>query len=248
MGAPERLDTTTRHVSPVSALHLPCAPMTSARSFLRFVRTSGHVLQRGPSLLWEVPIETGTWAVARKTRHRGVTIGLFLLGDQSPLVIREQVTKALDLIAEVDPRRYTGLRHDHVRVLVEDGPMSHYLSLTNTCVLSLDVVQNQPTERIALTIVHEATHARLYRGGVGYDRKNQARRERRCVLEQVDFLRRLAALGYRGTEARIQYYQNALSRPWWGPEAIHKRVLEYLRRSEFSGRLIRLYDVLCRPR
>ena len=195
-----------------------------------------------------MPIEFGEWAVARKTRHHGVTVGLFLLGDQSPLLLLERVTNALDLIAEVDPRRYRRLQHDDVRLLVEDGPMCQYLSMTNTCVLSLDAVQNRPREQLALAIIHEAAHARLYRAGVGFERKHQARQERCCVLEQIDFLRRLGALGYRGTDAWIQYFQNALSRPWWGREAIHKRVLHYLRRSDFSPRLIRLYDFLCRPR
>ena len=143
-----------------------------------------------------MPIEFGEWAVARKTRHHGVTVGLFLLGDQSPLLLLERVTNALDLIAEVDPRRYRRLQHDDVRLLVEDGPMCQYLSMTNTCVLSLDAVQNRPREQLALAIIHEAAHARLYRAGVGFERKHQARQERCCVLEQIDFLRRLGALGY----------------------------------------------------
>jgi hypothetical protein len=165
----------------------------------RLIIAVARVLQRGPKLLWEVPLETGGWAVARKTRYRDVTVGLFVLGAESPVAL-EHVMKALDIVADGDPRRFARIRHDRVRVLVEDGPVCCYRWLTNTCVLTLDAVRNDPPQTTALTIIHEATHARLYRAGVGHDRKNKARQERRCVLEEIAFLRRLASLGYRGTD------------------------------------------------
>ncbi len=120
------------------------------------------------------------------------------------------VEAALRLIAQVDPIRFARLRLDlkHVVLATHGGP--EYTHVTRSCLLSASDVQRQSPERVAMTLVHEATHARLSRAGFARAWSLRCRLELRCVHEEIAFAMRIP-----GTESLIDQARNAMENPWF---------------------------------
>ncbi len=115
-----------------------------------------------------------------------------------------RVEEALRLIKEYDPLQYKCLLRDLERVWVRvlAGPRGQFKYTLKACELDERFVLAAKTspEMIASTIVHETTHARLRRCGIGYDEKIRARVEGICFRRQIAFCRKLP----NGNEAREQ--------------------------------------------
>ena len=71
------------------------------------------------------------------------------------------------------------------------GLRGRYWSQHRAIVLASDFVRVRGNARIALTIIHEATHARLFRAGFGYDDTNRDRIERVCKSAEINLARRI---------------------------------------------------------
>ncbi|MBZ9671668.1 hypothetical protein LB543_14830 [Mesorhizobium sp. ESP7-2] len=115
-------------------------------------------------------------------------------GDEESKKINK-VAAALKLISDFDPIRYKRMHHDlnRIWVLTIAGWVGRYQQATSTCELDERFVLNQGTtpERIASTIVHEATHARLGRCGIGYQEELRTRVEQVCIRREMAFARKL---------------------------------------------------------
>jgi hypothetical protein len=109
-----------------------------------------------------------------------------------PVICR--VEAALLLIKLYDRARYNRLVRDLERldILVQEYSACYVHSI-KACRLDTRYVLAEDTslEEIASSIVHEATHARLCRLGIGYDETLRARVEMVCVHRQIAFARRL---------------------------------------------------------
>jgi len=105
--------------------------------------------------------------------------------------VRNRLRAALALIARVDPLRYRRLRRDMRRIalLRRGGP--EYASEVGACLLPSAYLKAGTTEAVATTIVHEATHARLCRAGIGYGPAMRPRVEAACIRQQIAFAERL---------------------------------------------------------
>lgn len=108
---------------------------------------------------------------------------------------RQRIGDALDLICKFDPIKYRHL-NCHLRAIWAGRCYSsnaHYLPSVRTCVLDIDYIDDPETRLadISCAIVHEATHARLMRAGIGYDSKNRVRVEQACVRRELAFARLL---------------------------------------------------------
>jgi hypothetical protein len=79
-------------------------------------------------------------------------------------------------------------------VLAHDA---YYESATRACMLDTRYVlaDATPLEDIAATIVHEATHARLMKRGIGYEEGLRSRVEKVCLRRQFAFAVRLPSGG-----------------------------------------------------
>jgi hypothetical protein len=81
------------------------------------------------------------------------------------------------------------------RVWVRLVPISNacYHVPLNACELDVRFVLRETTtlQEIAAAIVHEATHARLERGGISYDEKRRSRIEMVCLRRELDLLTKL---------------------------------------------------------
>lgn len=121
--------------------------------------------------------------------------GLRVIADDRVSPARTAVEEALGLIKRYDPVRYSRLSHDLQRVWVtvlvgNQGEYSHRL---RTCKIDTRFVLAEASrpELIASVIVHEATHARLLRCGIGYEEALRARVERACYRQMDAFAAKL---------------------------------------------------------
>ncbi|KIU45225.1 MULTISPECIES: hypothetical protein [Bradyrhizobium] len=106
-----------------------------------------------------------------------------------------RVEQALQLIKDSDPLNYARVVRSLDRVWVDLIPASValYDSSLNACVIDERHVVDPATtlERIASTIIHEATHARLEGWGIAYVERDRSRIEAICQRRELKFLARL---------------------------------------------------------
>jgi hypothetical protein len=158
-------------------------------------------------------------------RVDGMWVGTYFQRNAEQVMRR--VEEALRLIKTYDERRYKRLISDLSRVWVRlvPGGLGKYTHSLRACELDERFVlaETSPPEMIAATIVHEATHARLWRFGFGYDENVRGRVEAVCVRRELAFARRLPD----GELVREQA-QDALSNPpaTWTDTAVRDRDLE----------------------
>jgi hypothetical protein len=120
--------------------------------------------------------------------------GLWIGSYRAPAYL-SHVERALVLIREHSPLHYSRILRDLKRVwvsLLPDG-LAGYKHSLGACVLDERFLADPETSvaRIASAIVHEATHARLERCGVGYAEDQRARIEAVCFRRELSFANRL---------------------------------------------------------
>lgn len=146
-----------------------------------------------------------------------------------------RVEEALNLIKTHDPVRYARLIRDLERIWVtlSPGNFAHFDASIWACVLDQRYLLDDanPPERIASTLVHESTHARLWRRGIGYEGEElRARVEAVCFRRERAFAAKLP----HGERNRVQADQKLATyadRSYWTNEAFRKREAEGVRRA-----------------
>ena len=119
--------------------------------------------------------------------------GLWIGTDDEPSLLR--VEQALLLIKHHDRRRYDRIIFDLERVWVRLLPIgiANFNPRLNACELDSRYVlaDTTSTEMLAACIVHEATHARLWRCGIRYEEKLRQRVEAACFRRELAFAAKL---------------------------------------------------------
>jgi hypothetical protein len=183
----------------------------------------------------------GLW-MSHSRRIDGLWVGCWTSDGEKRLMAFGRVGEALSLIKQYDPLRYDRLRRDldRIWVFLLPGNWGEYRHALKMCVLDERFVLSETTrpEQIASTIVHEATHARLMCGGIGYEAASRARVEAVCFRRQRAFAARLPA----GEPAREEAERSLTGYPskFWTDEAFRERndqgaaeAFRYLGMSEF---------------
>ena len=126
--------------------------------------------------------------------------GIILSDTQESALFRSAVPSALQLIKQLDSRRFRRLQR-YISWIVNcplpyRGWQYHYP--TRTCRLDIEKATPEPdpdyaAAAIASTLIHEATHGALRARGIGYSAQLRSRVEHCCVREQNRFLARLAS-------------------------------------------------------
>lgn len=129
------------------------------------------------------------------------------------------LSEALQLIDMVDSRRYKRLERDLRRIILMRAGAPEFASEVGACMLRSRYVRENRSAVVATTLVHEATHARLWRSGIRYGPQLRGRVEAVCVGEQIAFAERL------GDTEILAYLREKLQRPWWTREQLHERRL-----------------------
>lgn len=119
--------------------------------------------------------------------------------ESKPYPALRRVEEALQLIKRHDTLNYSRITRNLDRIWVHLLPSAraHYDRSLNACALDERYVLNETTtlERIASTIVHEATHARLESWGITYEEKSRYRIEVICLRREHNFLTKLPDSG-----------------------------------------------------
>jgi hypothetical protein len=156
----------------------------------------------------------------------------------------EKVRAALDVIAEHDPDRLTELRERFDQVLIWYGPApanGSYLHSQRLCELNCEYVEKAEIEpaRVAMTLVHELTHARLMGTADPTRPMSVPQAEWLCIGSEVAFAKRLP-----GAEHLVSAAQRRMERrpQFYSPEAHAERTLENLRALSPPGWLMRLAE------
>lgn len=179
-------------------------------------------------------------------RIDGLWVGCF---DNDSTASLDRVAQALDIIKTYDRRRYDCLIRDldRVWVLIIPGGIAHFDYSIWACVLDprhvLDEA-NSPS-RIAATIVHEATHARLWRRGIRYQEDSRSRVEAICFRSERAFAARIPN-GEQIREQADQRLRAYASQDYWTDEAFRRRYndgsIEALRYLKMPNWLIRRFE------
>src|SRR6266568_5963531 len=135
-------------------------------------------MQRGTHLLKNLflraiagPVVRLAWFLAPKRQFDGITVGLLSPDPESVDTLFRKVHEALDMIATYDPKRLRRIQRDVQGLCVGSAPNDRRGSsgeYTRLCLVSETYVSSHDTStaQIASTIVHEATHVRIYGAGI----------------------------------------------------------------------------------
>jgi hypothetical protein len=115
--------------------------------------------------------------------------------ESDPYPALQRVEQALELIKRHDALNYSRTTRSLDRIWVRLIPSAeaHYERSLNACVLDERYVLNEAMtlEKIASTIVHEATHARLEGWGIVYVEDRRTRIEAICLRRELSFAAKL---------------------------------------------------------
>lgn len=104
------------------------------------------------------------------------------------------VVEALRIIAATDPKTLKRIVSSTPRILILPAAadsLGQFWWEVRACALDAGHVARDPPAEIAVTLVHEMTHARLHRLGFRYTRKLRSRLENICAKAERHFALRL---------------------------------------------------------
>lgn len=135
----------------------------------------------------------------------------------SPSAIKH-LDEALGLIESADKGRWQRLRTDIRRFFIVPAGGPEYWPFANGVTLDHSFIETADSASVALVIVHEGTHARLWRRGHRYAPRERGRMEAICLSAEADFARRLGL-----DEDRVRKIFARLASEWWSEDAVVDR-------------------------
>jgi hypothetical protein len=140
-----------------------------------------------------------------------------------------RVERALLLVKQHSPLHYSRIIRDLERIWIVllPGKAAEYNHSLKACVLDERFVADSATsvEWLASVIVHEATHAKLERYGIGYDEDQRARIEAICTRRELALAVRLpdSARLQQEIAGYLDWYLNPANRDYFRDAAFIKR-------------------------
>jgi len=183
--------------------------------------------------LWILP----TISEEKQTNHDGISLCDVNWNDLDDQEFFRETKRALQLIADTDPRRYQRVK-DHVDFIVniESAALATY-NPGNICKVDFGKYDfpNHPEwshYMYAATLIHEATHGYLRSKKFRYVKRNRLRIERICRSEENHFLSRIESA-----------WGDALRKPFnprdWDPISRFRRTRKQFQRIRESRELNR---------
>jgi len=175
--------------------------------------------------------------LSRSLPLAGFQARAFLPDAEDRMRITAQLAAAIQLLSRHAPIRLAALQRDLPRILV--GPTHHLaecIYASSMCLLQFEYVADPKTSplKLAMTLVHEGTHARLLRAGFPYEERLRRRVERLCVLSEIIFARRVP-----DSDADVSSAVGRLDRSdqYWSNASFDKFTFDALRQMGFLGRV-----------
>ena len=181
------------------------------------MQVAGRMLQSGVALLRRrlglvrTVALRAAMALSQRERICGIEV-VDLTRDKDAGAVFGKVRDALCLISNADPRRLDRIRGDARRLAVAalGEAAGEWWQDLRAIAIDRRHAERQTTAAVAMTLVHEATHARIQRRGVRYRPGIRERVERVCVAQEIEFAMRVP-----GTEALIKGARLKLEKRWW---------------------------------
>ncbi len=174
---------------------------------------------------------------APKDRIHGLVV-VDLINEEDAKERFSKVGEALQLIERLDPARMRMIQRELAQiVLFESGP--EYWPASRTCVLY--DIRDLSAVDIALHVIHETAHARLWRRGFRYSPEVRDRIERACVASEVRFLNRMPNGGRLRDEA-----WSKLDKQWWTADHVRNRRARDLEDLGAPQWIVRLWERIAR--
>jgi hypothetical protein len=173
------------------------------------------------------PLELVLMQLLLRTGPRRETQGLLLSCSSVGADCSEFFGKcetALDLIRTYAPHRFSRLLRDVRVVGLTSRGSSYYEPRLRTVFLDVGVVQRDSTH-MALTLIHEGVHARLYRAGIRNYAKDPGRHEQLCLRQEIAFASRLP-----NSEALVTQLKSASANPWWNEAGRRAQIQRFVGR------------------
>jgi hypothetical protein len=155
-------------------------------------------------------------------------------GDFTPQLLH-QLQATVDLIGTRAPRVLARMQRDVKRILIVASGGPEYWPFADGFILNQRFTTESDVEFIALTMVHESAHARLWRQGIPYTSSLRERIERICVRQELQFAQHLP-----DSDDYSAYVTRKLSSPWWTDEAVSLR-RAHAREAMWPRWLVRLH-------
>ena len=165
--------------------------------------------------------------------------------DDAHLAALRRIADALELIRSVDRRRYARLTQDVRRIILipQLGTPAAFIPSRRAVTVGPEYVTNASLPKLAMTLVHEATHARLHAAGIGIEEEIRARLERVCVEQEAQFAE---ALGPQHAHLAAKARQR-LDQPYWAAEERFAASFADLQRLGAPKWVLRVMSALFRP-
>ena len=134
------------------------------------------------------------WSLSKRSVIHGYHIGFGVADDHLPAA-QERVAAAIGLLAAAHPRWLRRMRGYVARIQIRQLVASVGVWHRGGRLVELDEAYlcrpDNTIARIASTLVHELTHARIDAVGIRYTTRNRIRVERACIAQEMAFVRRL---------------------------------------------------------
>jgi hypothetical protein len=179
------------------------------------------------------------FAISRK--HNRSDIKIAMLSDKNGSAISSKIDQALNLISEFDSRRYRQIKRDVKRIWIAAAPgyCAQWEEELQMCILDTDYFRRSDisASEMALTIVHEATHARLHKLKIGYAENIRERVERICIKSEIAFAKRLP-----DGQKLVEMAESGLQTPksYWTHTEFQQRDLDMLAEMSKKNWVIRI--------
>ena len=163
----------------------------------------------------------------------------------------ERLDEGLVSIAEHDPHAFSNLQlFGGILVFGNERFRSAYWSdSARLCVVTERYLLSPSlrSEELALTLVHEAMHARLYKAGVTYREGRRAAIEVLCAMAELRLARRIPPQNelVGEIEGRIDNWATTGEQKW-SDRSMHSKKVEYLRELGTPGWVVAIVDRLAR--
>jgi hypothetical protein len=148
-----------------------------------------------------------------------------------------RIKSALALVEEHDPKFFARMQRDLRRIIIapEGGSEGSYWASLRASVIDARHLMRDPVESVAMTLVHEATHARLQRAGIPDLPSLRSRIEAVCLRAEI-------ALGSKlpGTDELVAEAKRAHETEWWDAASRGIRRDRHLRALGVPEWLVRL--------
>jgi hypothetical protein len=162
------------------------------------------------------------WRVLASFSNKGMIGGLEVVSSKAlglNVPLRARLALALELIDRYAPRLGARLRRDVGGIAFFEAGGTHWDPRMRAIVLDSRWAMASTIERLALTLVHEATHARCTSLGARYKGKER-REETLCRRQEIAFADLLDP-----DQVRRPSF-DSLNEPWWTRSAIDERLSE----------------------